>query len=431
MNIGRKISPVALILFGVALNCATVDESNANSNNLPEATNSAFKYIGGFRIRNRTFGASKVGYTQGSMALTENARSFFIIGHRNQQAIAEFPIPPLVNSVNLADLNFSDSPLQNFVTLLDRVPSGNTDTINRLTGIEYINGKIIANGVEYYDANYNATDTTFVIQDPSDLANSALSGFFKMTGKAHAAGWMTEVPPEWSSTLGTSYITGYASNVPINGRHSIGPAAFSFDATATTQLVTAGSQIQTEAYLDFSLTNPLATDSLNTSGTNNLWTENSEVIYGFIIPGTNTYMTIGSSGGHVGGIGYKITQDNGTKCNGYCTYLYDDYLNHVWYWRVSDLLKVKNGELEAHELRPYQYGEFIVPFQTAPSGHNKIVGADFDKDNNQLYLLLEHADNLQSRYEGAPLMVVYQFTPPKPKPEALSADKITIEIKPN
>ena len=68
--------------------------------------------------------------------------------------------------------------------------------------------------------------------------------------------------------------------------------------------------------------NYLSPDALQTSqgSASPIWNFLSEAVYGFIVPGTSTFAVFGSSGGVNSGIGYKLTQDNGNLCEGYCSY---------------------------------------------------------------------------------------------------------------
>jgi hypothetical protein len=375
-------------------------------------------YQGAFRFKLTTFGVSRMAFAQGTFAIDPTTNSFYVVGHVQHQAIAQYRIPPVVNSTNLADLNFVDDPLQNFVTVFDRVPSGNPDPIDKITGADIVDDQLIINGTQFYDGDANNTNTTFVIRDPSNLAESAVDGFFKLGGSSHASGWMSEVPAQWQSALGGSYITGFASNYAINGRNSIGPTAFIFSPNQILNTATVASPaIDTTTLLDFPLVTSLNDDAFNTTGTNNLWTEVSKVFYGFIYPNTASYVTIGSSGGHGPlGIGYKITQGDGAVCGGPCPYDYKDSYNYIWLWNVNDLTRVKNGEMDPSDVRPYEYGELLLPFQDSSRGYNLVVGADFDETNDLLYVLLGRGDSSQNIYEDAPIMLVYKVDLTRPRP---------------
>ena len=152
----------------------------------------------------------------------------------------------------------------------------------------------------------------------------------------------------------------------------------------------------------------------NVDLTNDLWTHLSYAAYGFIIPGTRTYMTIGFSGGHNSGVGYKPTQDNGNVCGGYCSYEAADNYNYYWLWDLDDLLAVKSGEMNAYDVVPYEYGEFTTPFQPT-TGMYRIVGGAFDSARNILYLSLRNVDWSQSIYEPAPVIIAYRIPAKTPK----------------
>ncbi len=386
----------------------------------PLLTNGNFQYSGAFRLPVSTFGASRLGFLNGTMAINSQKNSFFVIGHDHHQAIAEFSIPEVVNSQTLSDLKMASAPIQNFEPIFSRVPS-NPDNIDKITGLELVSGQLIVHGTQYYDGDANNTDTTLIIRDPDNLDSTAIDGFFKMDVSAHAAGWMSEIPPEWQSAFSGEYITGFASNYAINSRNSIGPTAFLFN--PDTLINNADIEITTTTMLDFSSENRLHDDSFNTALTNDLWTEISKAKYGFIVPGTSTYVTIGSSGGHASGIDYKITQSNGHLCGGPCSIDYKDNYNYIWFWDANDLIKVKNGLLQPHNVKPYSYGKFDTPFQSTPNGYSLIVGADYDKQSGRLYILLEGADREQNIYEAAPVMLVYNITTRRPDaPEGIDVE---------
>lgn len=157
-----------------------------------------------------------------------------------------------------------------------------------------------------------------------------------------------------------------------------------------------------------------ATDIGAVPGDNNLWTEESWAGYGFIVPGSRTYLTIGESGGHFSGIGYKARQNGQTtgNCPGPCPYDRDDFYNYYWLWDVNDLLAVKNGSMQAYDVRPYAYGEFNAPFQmnlyTGLPRHNPIRGGVYDSVSGLLYLTI-HGGQSTGQYGVKPLVVAYKI----------------------
>jgi hypothetical protein len=165
--------------------------------------------------------------------------------------------------------------------------------------------------------------------------------------------------------------------------------------------------IQTTTLLDYSLSHPLHADLSNDSRTNALWTHLSRATYGLVVPGTRTYLVLGSSGGHVSGVGYKITQDDGTLCGGYCSYAADDNYTYYWAYDVDDLIAVRQGTLAPHAARPYELGQLPVPFPT-----REIGGGAFDASSGTLYLTLQRADREQGTYANPPVVAAYGFAAP-------------------
>ncbi len=393
------------------------------------------EYQGAFRIPNQTYGASSLSYSPGIIAYNPTNHSIFITGHANFRTLGEFSIPPLVNSTDLLQLNTS-SNLQPFRSILDSTPDNNPQGIDRISGMELIGNRLIINAVEWYDAPANNTHTTLIVENPSNIANSPISGYYSLVGAAHAAGWMSPVPTEWQADLGTTYLTGSSSKYSINGRLAIGVTAFGFDPASF--LNPASTPVPTTTMLDYSLANPLYedyssyqrpdynltdiqgsthsghtfADAIATVGTNDLWTTDSQASFGMILPGTRTYFTIGSSGGHNSGIGYKATQSDGNLCGGPCPYDANDEYNYYWLWDVNDLLAVKNGTINPHDVRPYAYGEFNAPFQTdhynqTPEFH-PITGGTYDATTGMIYLSIYDGGGMGA-YDRVPVIAGYKL----------------------
>jgi hypothetical protein len=342
------------------------------------------QYKGAMRIPVGTYGESRMGFANGTFEVDSVRNSFYVVGHQHQQAIAEFNLVGFGISESIIDLPMSSAPIQDFTSILDRAPTGNTQELNRITGLELINGSLVLNAATSYDGDANNTNTTLVIENPRTIKDSTIKGFLDLDSRVHSAGWMTPIPKSLQEDFEADYISVLTAS--------------SGDSVVTTPL------------MDFSINNRLHDDLTNISGTNSLWTEISHAYIGFIVPGTDTYAVFGTSGGHESGIGYKITQDTGTLCAGYCPKIAADVYNYYWFWNVQDLLKVKKGEMAPYQVRPYDYGKFLLPHQggegnTVPK---QISAASFDNVNNILYFMLADADRLQSKYESAPLMLAYE-----------------------
>ncbi|MCZ6820480.1 MAG: hypothetical protein O7G31_13460 [Calditrichaeota bacterium] len=400
--------PSALLAVVLLTTTTFSNESIAQTvDSLPLADIQGLVYEGAFQVSSSTFGESRINYAEGPIAYNPTNHSLYVVGHGHQQAIAEFPIPELVGGSDLSELNVVSSPNQLFSRVLGRPKSGNPQNMNRIGGLAVINGELIVNTYEYYDADRNTTNTTLVIRNPGNLSSSIIDGYYNLSPGAHASRWISRIPLQWRNLLGGEYIAGSSSGKPIISRHSVGPSAFAFDPARMADGTPANTTIPTNTALDFSLANPLHDDLSNDSGSNKLWTHVSFAAYGFIIPNSRSYLTIGHSGGHNGGIGYKITQDNGNQCGGYCSRIASDNYNYYWLWDINDLVRVKEGKVSPSSVRPYAFGQLPMPFQQ--SGFNEISGASFDSESGRLYVSLDGAGS----GESSPVFAVFSLSSEK------------------
>lgn len=405
MCFNLRIATIVSVIFLTSSNLAysNTQTKDSGSDDLPKLTIEEIKWVGGYRLPLSEVGDSRIAYTEGTFTLAKGASSIFVVGHSHHQAIAEMSVPKIKKDGDITKLNMANI-VQPYKKVLNRSKTGNKDNLNRISGLEVINQQLWVNAIEFYDADANAKLTSLVVREPDNLEKSSIDGFFSLKGAAHASGWISKIPGTWQKQLLSDYITGYASNPSINSRLSIGPTAFTFSPYGVLDGALKSGFVSTNAILDFSLKTPLHSDRYNKSGENNLWTEISAAVYGFIVPGTQTYLVVGHSGGHKNGIGYKIKQNNGNECGGPCSKDHKDNYNYYWMWSVNDLVRVNQGTLKPHMPKPYEYGYFDKKRRSW-----KIIGADFDEKSRQLHILYESKDRKQSRYEAAPLMLVYQI----------------------
>ncbi len=182
----------------------------------------------------------------------------------------------------------------------------------------------------------------------------------------------------------------------------MGPSAFAFDPLDIVGESVIPNPAPTLKLLDFSLQNPLESDLSNSSGKNDVWTHLSRATYGFIPPRSTTYFTIGSSGGYQSGVSYKCQPANTeSNCGGYCAQDANDKYAYFWLWDVRDFLMVKEGSMNSYDVRPYDYGEFILPFDSPQIG-----GGTYDPESGLLYLTLQRADRLQGTYYNPPIVAL-------------------------
>lgn len=369
---------------------------------------SDLNYIGGFRLPAGVFGNSSMNFSQGPIAYNKDNHSLFIVGHSQQQSIAEFSIPTPLNTTNISLMPLANNPIQVFSEILSRPTTTNPQSIDRIGGMYYSpaspNPKLLVNGYQYYDASGSVTHTSFVVENANNLATSAVSGYYTMAGGAHASGWISDIPAEHQSTLGGDMISGSSSGIPIISRTSVGPSAFVLNKSDF--INPSNGNISATPVLDFSLTNPLNDDLYNTSLNNDIWTHLSQATYGFIVPNTGTYVTIGHSGGHRSGVCYKcIPAGETAPCGGYCTNVSGDYDYYYWLWKVEDLVKVKNGQLLSHQVVPYDYGVLNLPISNYLM---EIGGGSYNAQSGVLYLSVQRMDTFQGTYSNPPVILAYQ-----------------------
>ena len=398
---GRPAADVLRFSAALLVSVALVAGVSSASDSKPRLmTFDEISYAGAFTLPADQFGDSSINYAQGVMEV--NDRSLFIVGHQHEDAIAEFRIPELSTNKNLQSLKSAGKPVQHFSTVFNRIANGNPEGLNQITGLELVDGSLVVNAIKFYDAPAQNKTTTFVLSDAKNLRGSSVSAVHKMKGAARASGWLSRIPDNWQKRLKGSYISGNSSGDPIISRHSAGPSAFAIDLPADLR-GTKSRKIKSRELQGFSLKDPLHADLENKSRSNSLWTHVTHARYGFIVPGTRTYMTVGWSGGHETGVSYKNTLEDGHECPGHCPNSLKDYYNYYWLWDMDDWTRVP-----PHEIKPYASGEFTMPFQTETDYINEIGGASFDEATGLLYLSVLKAN--PSGFDKPPVIVAFRVT---------------------
>ncbi|MBM89922.1 MAG: hypothetical protein CMQ41_16290 [Gammaproteobacteria bacterium] len=357
---------------------------------------------GAYRLKAGTVGISRPAYSAGPIAVSNDDRVLFIAGHAQHFGLGSYLLSdePGFGDINTLPIAENLSPFVK-INPQNKFPG----SVNRITGIETLDEHLLVMTDEYYDANTDNNNFLVLLNNNTNLEQAKQVGFFSISAKSHAAGWMSEVPAPLSKELDALYIAGSASNIPINARHSIGPTLFTWFPYFLENVKPKGVTLVMEPLIDYSLDNPLHPNLNNKNGKNDLWTELSYAAFGFISPDQSKYIVIGHSGGHDSGVGYKITQKNGHQCGGYCAIDDKDYYNYFWIYSVSDIKKSFAGAIEPHEVKPIEYGRLPL------LNHRHLIkGADFNHRTNHLYLSIDNLDTTQSEYESQPLIWVFELT---------------------
>lgn len=380
-----------------------MEVAQAAAPNLERLVIGDFGYVGAFRLSAEPVGVSRTGYSHGVIGLGSGGESLYISGHPYDLAIGQFPLADPSPATSIAELPVAGPALQPFTAVVDRAPTGNPQGIDRFGGLFAINGSLLINGYEFYDAPADNSHTTMSVVDAANLSGSQVLGWAEMTGAAHSSGWMSTIPTEWRDALGGTHLSGNSSGIPIAARTSFGPSAFAVNLSGDLASVDQGAPL-----LDFSLDHPLHDDFFNGSGSNDLWTHLSRAVYGTIIPGTRTYLTVGHSGGHGAGVSYGDPPYGGYK--GYYPNEIDDVSPHYWLWDLNDLVAVRSGSLAPHEVRPYDHGSWQLPFiEMAGNKLAGVGGASFDPATGRLYVSLSGVDYSQNQWEPSPVILVFEL----------------------
>lgn len=404
-----QIQLFALLLINSLL---TLNIGHGCETKLPLLTVDNFEYEGAFTLSSDAYASSSLNRADAKIAYNAARNSLFIVGNTKQQNVAEFSIPLLPKAATKTLIHSDAKPLQTFIPILDSPQLNHSQNIDRITGMAVINNKLFINALKYYDARAKNDHTSIVIDKSDALDRANIKGFYSLQGAAHAAGWVSTIPEHWQGQLKGKYLSGNASNLPIASRHSIGPSAFVIHDIDF--LDKAPSLIQTTALIDFNLKHRLNPDFYNESGKNNIWNVVSKAEYGFIIPNTKTYAVFGSSGGHHSNLGYKIKQKDGRQCPGPCAYDPNDYYNHYWLFNVDDMVLALEGKKLPHQIRPYEYGKFKVPFDRRIKPNKKqvfnpITGGAYDHRSSTLYLALKNAHQT-NQFKISPIIVAYKVS---------------------
>ncbi len=386
---------------------------------LPRVEHHDLIYQGSFRLPNTMFGGDHFQYTGGPLAYDPATNSLFAGSWAGN--LAELGIPAnIVKSTNVADLPVA--PIVQPFGILDdqnlRFVNNPADTGTR--GL-LINGQqLVISVASYYDASYQQTTSHYYRPRTLSITGQAQGPFRIGTiMPGHVAGYMAPIPAAWQSHLGGTAITGNFG-LPIITRESFGPAAFVFD-PADLGVINPASTVM---LLDY----PDKEHSLDTwDATSLLWNSSSN-FSGVVFPaGTRSVLFFGVHGNGPFCYGDGTSQNppgfdehGQTRCydlehsaKGQHTY---PYVYRVWAYDVNDLVRVRNGQLQSWEPRPYGVWDLTLPL---PALVHKLTGIAYDSANQRIFISQGFGD--KDPMVGTPVVHVYRLSdtpgiPPPPPP---------------
>ncbi|MCG2810986.1 MAG: hypothetical protein L6428_05970, partial [Candidatus Aminicenantes bacterium] len=250
---------------------STLEETGISQ--LPRAALDDFIYQGSFRAPFGQYGQGKIAYNP---AGNGGSGSLYLVGGGSDTfTVGEISIPALVNTSSRDGLETLNTAtiLQPPADIYSRIPvkaaswpAGNINSYENgnyavFGGLFYEGGKLYFNAYTYYDGEGNETATTGIIENPANLAASAITGMFKAQGAAHASGWIMAIPAAWQLQLGGTHLMGHDNQITIVSRASAGPSLFAFNLVDFTGAPN-GAVINTKAWLDFTLEHSIWGDDM-------------------------------------------------------------------------------------------------------------------------------------------------------------------------
>jgi hypothetical protein len=218
--------------------------------------------------------------------------------------------------------------------------------------------------------------------------------------------FLTQVPTEWQEALGGTVFAGAGHSDSVESTQSYGFSLFTYDPDDVTYN---GSQ---DAVMNTLVMYP---PGHRTLGEATDWPPPSPYFSfamgiegGVAIAGTRTFIAFGTDGTHDSiyagyGPGTADISLHGTPYPdpilGPHQYNYDPpnagasgghmwpYSYKAYFYDMLDFLAVKNGTMNAWDIRPYEMVTPTFPIVTDPAGSNQIIyGGAYDKTNHHLYV---------------------------------------------
>lgn len=342
------------------------------------------EYVGAFRLPGGG-GASSFDYADGSIAFNPANNSLFIVGHDQQQMVAEVKIPNPVNATSVGAL-----PVASFIQQFAD-PSEGKKGGNKTGGLLVHQGKLYGTVYIAYDADHSQTHSHYI--SGLNLSQSGdAQGLYRVQSPkvGYVSGYMGDIPAAWQSLFGFPALTGNCC-ISIISRTSFGPAVLAFDPKAL-----GNTDAPSKPLVYYTETNPL--DAWNSTGT---LFNGSTRMGGVVFPaGTRSVLFFGRQG--TGPYCYGT----GGQCND-PVYSYQGdhaypYRAQVWAYDANELLKVSNGQLQPWQVKPY--ATWGLNFPTGNTATGEVGGAAYDPATGRIFVVQSGGEsNLR------PLVHVYKI----------------------
>lgn len=350
-------------------------------------------YQGAFRLPQGIIGASAFSYGGSALAFNPARNSLFMVGHDQQQLVAEVSIPA-TGTGPLASLATA-SLLQTFADVTDgkaqSVANASTDQV-RIGGLLPYNGKLIASTYVYYDGEGKQVLSHFVSGTDLSVKTDAQGPYQVGTmGAGFVSGYMANVPPPFQTALGGQAVLGNCC-LSIISRTSYGPALFSVNQASLGTL-----PLTVTPLVYYTAEHPLwpwGGDSLLFNGSTN--------VTGVVFPANaRSVLFFGKQG--IGpwcyGTGTANQAQAGQPTGQGDVFCYDPtdsskgghgfpYAYQVWAYDAWDLAAVTRGEQQPWDIKPYATWALALPY----AGGSLIRGAAYDPATARVFVTQQYGD---------------------------------------
>ena len=304
---------------------------------LAHADDDIFNLLGSYVIPDNL--GIPYGAPGGGFAVSEDGNSMYISSFRG--AIAKYSIPN-INEMATIEFGWKLTP--------DSVPSDNN-----------IHGALVEYNGELYKTKYaeyvtQVTSSKWIQKGSTNGDN--FSNLYNVSGvdnpRRLAQGFM-HIPEIWQSTLGGSVaVLGSRLSITSQSQNGYGFAVFSPENIGSNNSVT--------PLLDYTFSNPLEPQysaipgfGYNSNGGNDLYSRTSAPLASaLIVPGSRSLLFI-TTHGYGPGTG---TGKDTSGCRPGSSVYNHPYRMQVVAYDLVDLVNVKNGTVNPHDVQPYEWWEW-------------------------------------------------------------------------
>ena len=317
-------------------------------------------YVGAFDIPS----SPTETFLYGGMALAVSAdgASLYAGGHVYDEILGRISIPDPISN--------DDSSLITDLTYIPGDPYPSPGDAQEICAALVYNEKLIVTKRDWYD-----NDGTGETHAVGDLDITGFSSFIRLANLAYAAfgnGYMGHIPSEWQSLLGGPCFTGNSS-MSIISKCSSGPTFYAFDPDD----IGVTAPIPSTPLMWFNLTDPIL--DLDTDAANDWWIRADTVNNGMAFPsGTRSVLFISRHG--YGDRTYKTD----SRCGAGGGEGAWPYRRQVTAFDANDLLAVKNGEINPHDVEPYVW--WTLPGPEASCADMTAGGCAYDPITRRIFI---------------------------------------------